>query len=390
MQGGTRLPGLDGLRGIAILMIIFANIEFMAYGIFGPMMHTGTYVVHESPWVDGVLAAFVNGKFRSLLMIVFGVGIALQYRAVGATGAGWIGRRYAWLLAFGMLHAALLWSGDILFLYAILGMVSLLFLRASDESLAKGLKWTIGIGAAGGLLLGGLFGVIDLMGTEEVSKMFAKELAAERVAANGSYLAGVLFRLKQLPLGLSNGVVFVGLVLPLVLGGISAVRTGLLQPTDEAHARRRKFMRTLLLIGLPLNLGALLFVRTGVPMGLEGLIEGVTAPILSAGVFLWLMDLAIRGRWQPRLLATIGKMALTCYLLQSLLGLILVSSWGFGRYEKLAGPNVLLAAAGISLLSGLIVLLLSRFTKIGPVEWLWRRVSGTLEKPRTPPIQFQV
>src|SRR5690606_35309443 len=143
-QRATRISSLDFIRGIAVVGILWANI--IAYAR-PTVAYRWQSVLYEPDWADNAVwlfqYVFVDGKLRGLFALLFGAGIVLfleRARAKGAT-ARWLQfRRLFWLALFGLAHYVLLYRGDILFHYAVLGMVAMwaVFWRP---------KWLLVIGA---------------------------------------------------------------------------------------------------------------------------------------------------------------------------------------------------------------------------------------------------
>src|SRR5205085_8374032 len=133
---------LDVLRGLAVCGILIGNMQwFSGYGMMPASL------ARQSPLIDQVtrflVHFFVEGKFYSIFSFLFGFGFALQIaRATerGDTKASLFKRRLFWLLVIGLLHAYLLWAGDILSIYALMGFLLILFRRKTDGAL---LKWTL-------------------------------------------------------------------------------------------------------------------------------------------------------------------------------------------------------------------------------------------------------
>ena len=135
-----RVEILDVLRGLAICGILVGNMQwFSGYGMMPPALaaqsgtadQITTFLVHF----------FVEGKFYSIFSFLFGFGFALQISRAEERGDGKASlfkRRLFWLLVIGLLHAYLLWAGDILSIYALLGFVLILFRKKTDAGL---LKW---------------------------------------------------------------------------------------------------------------------------------------------------------------------------------------------------------------------------------------------------------
>src|SRR5215210_298609 len=139
-----RIEILDVLRGLAVCGILIGNMQwFSGYGMM-PEALAG-----QAPFADRLthflVHFFVEGKFYSIFSFLFGFGFALQIARAEERGdrkASLFKRRLFWLLVLGLLHAYLLWAGDILSVYALMGFVLLLFRKKTDESL---LRWAFGL-----------------------------------------------------------------------------------------------------------------------------------------------------------------------------------------------------------------------------------------------------
>ena len=118
----NRIESLDVLRGAAILGILLANIFAFAWPQLGEMMGAGIPIPGMNDWVEGLRVALVTGKFRGLFCLLFGAGMYLQFTKLEARG-GWPGtyiKRNLILMGIGLIHALLIWYGDILFMYSMI------------------------------------------------------------------------------------------------------------------------------------------------------------------------------------------------------------------------------------------------------------------------------
>src|SRR6185436_4564126 len=139
-----RIEILDVLRGLAVCGILIGNLQwFSGYGMMPASLARQTpmadQVTHWLVWF------FVEGKFYSIFSFLFGFGFALQIARGEERGdehASLFKRRLLWLLIIGLLHAYLLWAGDILSIYALTGFLLILFRRKSNRSL---LKWAFAL-----------------------------------------------------------------------------------------------------------------------------------------------------------------------------------------------------------------------------------------------------
>src|SRR5215207_8010099 len=138
-----RIQLLDMLRGLAVGGILIGNMQwFSGYGMMPPVLTEGLPIYdHVTRFL---VHFFVEGKFYSIFSFLFGFGFALQIARAeerGDTKAVVFKRRLCWLLVIGLLHAYLLWAGDILSVYALMGFVLPLFRKKSDKSLLKWAVW---------------------------------------------------------------------------------------------------------------------------------------------------------------------------------------------------------------------------------------------------------
>jgi uncharacterized protein len=138
-QPKERIAIIDIVRAFALLGILVMNMAAFSEPIF----RTGRLEEAWPAWWDRaavwIADAFFSGKFNSLFSFLFGVGFAIQMRRLserGARAALVYLRRLLWLFVFGVGHALLIWNGDILHLYAVLGFLLLLIRKAPDKVIA--------------------------------------------------------------------------------------------------------------------------------------------------------------------------------------------------------------------------------------------------------------
>lgn len=122
-----RIEALDVMRGIALLGIFIMNMPGFSSSFFGTE-DSIRIKAEDYSFLDSAIfmmnAALLEGKFNGLFTLLFGMGIALQLERLSAAGQpAVVLRRLAVLLAFGLLHTCLLWGGDVLHIYAVLGLV---------------------------------------------------------------------------------------------------------------------------------------------------------------------------------------------------------------------------------------------------------------------------
>lgn len=380
-----RIVSMDVLRGFALLGIFLMNIEAMSGPLGEAMSGIGTQWQGVDRIADALIYIFVQGKFYTLFSLLFGMGFVLfMDRARAAGRGGWLFvRRLAVLLAFGVLHGVFIWAGDILSAYALVGVALLLFANVSVRWL-----WWIGLGlfvlmpgfllvmAAGMAMLGDAGQSL----AASTAHMLQEMDEAQRLAyGSGSYLQAMARRGFDFAMSVGNLLSFGVLLLGIFVIGAALQRGGV---TAEP-GRHRRLLQGLLWIGLPLGLLLMLVSvwvspQSGNPMvpaqaaamGLLMLAQLPMALGYMAAVLL-AMD-SVAGRRALGWLAPVGRMALSNYLLQSIIATTVFYGYGLGWFDQVGRVQqvlfVLLVFAGQVLLSHL---WLARF-RYGPAEWLWR------------------
>lgn len=382
-----RAAVLDVLRGIAILGILAANVESFrtpevwdGYGVFSAFDRAYLFAVYF----------LASGKFITALSFLFGLGLALQFRRAREAGRfawGFLVRRLVVLALFGAAHALLIWSGDILLFYAILSVPLLLFVHRRPATLVV---WA-------SLVLGAfvLFGLIVALNTFLTGDTVALPSTppglgdtAQAAFTSGSYPAMVAQRAREYLSTLVPGLFFSGpQVFAMMLLGAAVANAGWVGDPEGLGRRVRWAALVGLLVGIPLNLFYALTIVYGVGPGepwyfaLARAAWLVGAPLMALGWMGLVVLLHDRSRKNSaegagggfRELAVVGKMALTNYLVQSIL--MTAFFYGLGFYGRTAvGPALVLMFVVWIIELVWSRPLLSRF-RHGPAEWLWRRLS---------------
>jgi uncharacterized protein len=382
VPGTERITVIDCLRGAALFGILTANMR----GFNAPL---AAYMDPDVMWhwmpdrlMQGLVDWLVQGKFITIFATLFGIGFAIQMERAAARhhGVAFYARRMAVLLVFGLAHGLGLWWGDILAPYAVCGFALLLFRTRSQRAVliwANVMYWFLVV-----LYLG--FFASTLFGVPPPPQ--EDQRIAETVAAYASGTIPQIFAVRAREwLAVNSFVFFLAHVLGLFLFGLYLWRQGYIRNPSEHLAWWKRAQR----IGLPLGvIGSLAGVITAWvfdphPMrptllmaGLVGLNQLVT-PALSLGYASTIVLLWQNPAWQRRLIpfSYVGRMALTNYLLQSLICTTIFYSYGLGLYGRV-GPLADFFL-GIAIYSAQIPF--SRWWlsthRYGPMEWLWRRLT---------------
>ena len=365
-----RAPALDAVRGLAILGVLLINMDFYR----GPRFHLGHQGFLEHGALgdrvsDFALTSLAQGKAYTTLSFLFGYGAMLQLRRTG--GVPRFLRRSAGLLVLGAVHGVVLFGGDILTLYALCGLVVLVLRKAPTVMLLSGgvslYLYYVLIEAAGvNLTAGDSFAERDRDATEALVAYggggpgAAIEQHVEEI--------GVLWSQVYPTFGL--GVIAVFLI------GAAAARAGALTDPAAHPVLWRRVLLAGLAIGIPANIGfALAYGLDYEPTALtdflsRGLQAGAPAPLAAAYIAAIALLVARGSPLRP--LTPVGRLALSCYIGQSLIAVFLFTGFGLGKYGDW-GPatGVALSLALFAAQIALCGLWLRRF-RFGPLEWLLR------------------
>ncbi|MFD3701400.1 DUF418 domain-containing protein [Streptomyces sp. NPDC058646] len=378
----VRIPEVDALRGFALVGILIVNALMMAnpYGL-GTADDPDASTMDRT--VEGIVQTFVVGKFYLMFSFLFGYSFTLQLASAERDGTSAVPRqlrRSLGLLILGVLHAVLLYIGDILMTYAVLALVLIAARNCSPRTAARAAR----------ILYGCLSAILLLIGSASLltSDAEAAELDAELAAGftgliadyRGDAASVVRANLDQLPDMLLTALLMSGFVLSAFLAGLHCGKRRLLTDT-RSHTTR---MRRICVLGAAVGLPGSLFMALAVsgPLGPRWAIPGemvgtITAPALTAAYVcgaLLLMQTA-RGARLAALLAPAGRMALTNYLSQSLVMALVFTGYGLALYDRLSPGVVVLGALVLYAAQLALSTHLMARHRYGPVEWVLRAVT---------------
>ena len=384
----TRINQLDVMRGFALLGILIMNIISFAL----PAAHY--FNPHaEGPlhgWNRGALVfseLFANEKFMGLFSLLFGASVVLftdKVEEKGRSALAFHMRRNGWLLVFGLLHAFLLWIGDILVTYALCS-VWLFFVRKWS---ARSLIIASGVSLLLLLLVDALMGLSVPYWTEEDLTEFAAfwtpgsaTMAEEVASMRGSWSDQMTIRV---PGALAMQTEYLPMLAlratAMMLLGMGLYKAGVLN-----GSRGQRWNGGLAIIGMAVGVAITgwgfhfsearewsmnvffngsLFRSLGMVFLVMGYVGGI----------LWLCGGAKRD-WLERWLAPLGRMALTNYLAQTVICTTLMYGHGFGMFGSLGRAQlwfVVLPIWGVQVIVS--KWWMDRFA-FGPIEWAWRTLT---------------
>lgn len=382
-----RIQTLDVLRGVAVGGILFANVlVFFGLFVMPPDRAAALPTVDADHIALFLERVFVEGKFYSVFSLLFGIGFGVQLARGRDAVLPRFKRRLRILLAIGAIHAFLIWAGDILMLYALLGFTMPWFARKSNRELVR---WTVILLAVPTALY-----VVAV-----AVSMIAGSGTAQPTQTGSGVPPAILRFFEAMGTGgirdafVGNLVFFAGrwadlfvtVRFPKVLGmfvlGLWTVRTGVALAPSDHRGTLVRWSRLGWGIGLPANvIAAWAFERAEyLPPSLGGLLgvvmQGVGIPLLALGYAATVALLVVDGRRPISVFAPVGRMALTNYLMQSVICVVLSYGFGLALWWRVGASTAMAIAAAIVVLQiPLSALWLSRF-RYGPVEWIWRRLT---------------
>ena len=384
----ARINQLDVMRGFALLGILIMNI--ISFGL--PAAH------YFNPYAEGPLHGwnrgalvfselFANEKFMGLFSLLFGASVVLFIDKVEEKGRSALAfhmRRNGWLLVFGLLHAYLLWVGDILVTYALCS-VWLFFVRKWS---ARSLFIASGVSVLLLLLMDALMGLsVPYWSAEELTEFSAfwaprsTTIAEEVATMRGSWSDQMTIRV---PGALAMQMEYLPMLAlratAMMLLGMGLYKAGVLN-----GSRGQRWNGGLAIIGMAMGLAITgwgfhfsetrewsmnVFFNGGLfrSLGMVFLVMGYVGGIL------WLCG-GVKRDWLERWLAPLGRMALTNYLAQTVICTTLMYGHGFGMFGSLGRAQLWLLVLPIWVVQIIASKWwMARFA-FGPIEWAWRSLT---------------
>lgn len=393
----SRIEYLDILRGISILFIFTANIPFFSGWIFigeeGQLSMSGRQV---NELIEMFLLILVDGKFYSLFSILFGIGFAVQYLNAQKSNkpfAAFFVRRMFGLLLIGSIHLFGLWVGDILTLYALLGFLLIAFRKTTDKTLLTTavvlilmpvIQWIImkSTGFFYPYLIFGKFQEIwDAMNLPNRDWSGSGRVGFDPMHMLTINSIGDWFQINskwpmiRLAMILLEGRMFK--VMALFIMGFWVGK----QITSNDLLQNIPFLKKVMLVGftlgIPMNI--LRYYTESQSgdlwefMGYFSYAFGVIplACAYAAAIAFWIRNNTNKLAW----FAPVGRMALTNYLSQTVICIVIFYGFGFGLAGKVPLWGVMLILIGIFSIQMIFSKFwLSKF-KFGPMEWVWRQMT---------------
>jgi uncharacterized protein len=392
-----RIVSMDVLRGFALLGILMMNIQSFAM-ISAAYLNPSAYgdFTGANFWVWAITHVFTDTKFISLFSMLFGAGIVLMWQRAeerGASATRLHYRRMGWLILFGILHAHLLWYGDILYTYGVCGLIVYLFRKKSPRSLITTALVLALVGSmlwiVAGLSMrywpGDAIQNFEVQGWKPQQQSIQEEIADYR----GSWLD----QMSRRPIEAFGFQVFISPVFimwrttSMMLIGMALFKRGAL----HALWSRREYL-SLVAAG----------AFAGVPLAAFGIFENLkrnwelsysfffgsqynywASYLVALGwvgvIMLWCQTSRLPGL--KARVASVGRMAFSNYILQTVICTTIFYGHGFalfGTVERAGQALIVLAIYGTQLM--IAPIWLKRFW-FGPLEWMWRTLTYGKRQP---------
>lgn len=418
LQNTERIQSLDVMRGIVLFGILLMNINGfgLANAYEDPTVSGGSQDWDLITWITANL--FFEGTMRGLFSLLFGVGMfvlldRLEKRGAGIEAANIYFRRLTWLLVFGLIHGyLLLWMGEILYNYALMGFLVFSFRNLAPKKLiiialvlfSTGALWTYS-DHLGNVKLANQVEEIKVYKSE--GKVLTKELkeadekwqkreserSAEGVAEYNNNMRKGYFDVVAFlaPINVEHDIMFpyrydVWDVLSMMLLGIALFKLKIL--TAEKSYR---FYLMMVLVGYGIGLTVNYYeIKTILDSNFSFLgfsksyltydLGRVTVSLGHIGMIMLLCKSPIL-MWLKTRLAAVGKMALTNYIMHTIICMIVFTGVGFGLFGKLQRHELLYVVFSIWIFQLIISPIWLKYYYFGPLEWGWRYLSYLKKYP---------
>lgn len=387
VKSSERYVILDVLRGLALLGIALANFpEFSLYSFLSAEAADAMPTAGIDRIVHYLQYIFIDGKFYTIFSLLFGIGFSIIIANAArrdANGFRIFYRRMFVLLLIGFLHLMFLWSGDILMLYALLGMLLPLFCNVSNRALLVWAFTMLAIPVAVDFIVE-LSGIRPSASVVELQQFYCAKYGitdenfaywlrdAEHYSETFEFLIqGALVRMQEF---IDGNRYFK--VMGLFLLGFYIGRNRFYADLKSRKLQLNRIVCYGFIIGLPLSFLYAWSAMNSRPWGL-----GMHAVLYFISVFplgfayvagICLLYLHC-PQWKVfRFFAMPGRMALTNYIGQSLFGMLLFYGIGFAFGAGVGLVYVVLIAAGVWVVQALFSGIWLHYCQFGPLEWIWR------------------
>ncbi|MFC7367157.1 DUF418 domain-containing protein [Vreelandella zhaodongensis] len=375
MSTVRRSNEVDIIRMAALIGICVVNVPFMALSV--ESLFTPPDGFYDKS-VGFLVESFLQLKFFLLFSFIFGWGMAIQYKSAESKGQSFARRYFRRMIGLAMLgiaHAILVFSGDILFLYALLGTFLWLIKDFTPRRLITFAAWMLPLSM---IFLTILAVLIDAVMADKAISFSALGGAS----LGGGFLEATQARFTDWPITFGFLVLLQG---PLALGafavGLAAAKTDFFSENSDGYNLIQQHLPLLIIIALPTNILYAAVVGGIVPETYEILsllgfvLIAIGAPALSL-IYLYLFIRLSRMIKMPHLLVLAGQNSLSSYVAQGVLAGFVFSAYGLGLFNSLGHAALIPASLIIALIAMVFVGVYAKIFGRGPLEPILRKISG--------------
>ncbi|WP_086428444.1 DUF418 domain-containing protein [Staphylococcus cornubiensis] len=371
-----RIIELDALRGMSLFGILLMNILVLSF----PFEHVRLDLALQG--IDSLLLRmvmlFVIGSFYPIFSFLFGFSLMLIYRSTQQRGIAFkpvILRRLIFLMILGLIHGFLLFAGDILLTYAVMGFAAMWCTKVSVKKLKNA---AIILFALKVVLFGLPFLIIGLMSKAKLPFSGGNQAALNDVlqAKTSSHYIDFFLYNAQDNLGNIASILTIDWldIFPYLLLGMAAMKGNLVAWVKQHPTRATQWGTLFIVIGVLVKcIGA--YAMTNPSLMMFSFMVG--GPLLSVGIvllFFHVMQYPVAQKLL-KLFRYPGKMSLSVYLSQSIVCTFLFTGFGLGFYNKLPLYQTYLFALALFLIQVVVCYVYLRQFNQGPIEWVWRKIT---------------
>ena len=372
-----RITAIDAIRGFSLFGILVVNMLSFHSPHF---MYGGKRSFYESLEANGefvdsnvlltVIDLFFQASFYPLFSLLFGIGLWMMYQGKETSVAKKVlTKRLFILMVIGLLHGIFIWHRDILLTYSIIGMISILFLNHSTKTI---LTWAVG-------LLGVRIRLLTLASysvREQMDMAFQGEIIHAIEGYRGSYFDSLQQNLTDWlvmvqPLQMLSTLLT---ILPMFLIGMVIGRSGVLSKPNE---HLRTIMGTIVvtfIIFVIFKGGPYLLEHKAWLNVAQDTIGGSASAIFYFFVLLLLFSKG-SSTLMVRLFSSMGKLSLTNYLLQSIIGVSIFYGFGLSLYGTQPLSKLMLLVLIIYIIQLILSFVYLKKFRYGPMEWIYRSLT---------------
>ncbi len=392
VRASERILILDVLRGFALFGILLVNFDYFVHPFQTILFPLPENVMGVEKAIAWFIKFAAEGKFYTIFSILFAYGFTIIMSRAESRSDKFlsiISRRYLFLFFLGLFHAFLIWVGDILALYGLLGFILILFRNAKPKTI---LIWIIIILIVPLLLT--LFGALAIElgksfpeAREQIEKsfltqaeMYKKDIdRAYSVYPDGNFWEITYQRIYDMKF-MAGSLIFIGPnVFAMFLIGLYLGKKKFFHDLENNIGTLKKILIWGLIIGLIGNFvyaTLILDIQRFIPtlnLFVASFFQMIGVPALSFFYISIISFMVIKQKSFIKYLAAPGRMALTTYITQSIIFTFIVYGYGLGMFGKINKIEGLILTIVVYIIQVIISNFWFRKFEFGPMEWIWRK-----------------